>query len=72
MQLATFKGQDQTTIINGRHPFLMRWEFNTEAGAFQGSLSSMRLLDLKAFGDAEQIVVVYDPKDPKINTLYVP
>lgn len=68
----TFRGLDHSTKVNGRHPFLMRWEFRTEAGVFQGSITSLKLLDIKAFGDAEQIVILYDPADPRSNTLYVP
>jgi hypothetical protein len=68
----TFRGQDHSTTINGRHPFLLRWEFMTDRGVYKGSISSLKLLDIKAFGEAEQIVVLYDPTDPKANTLFVP
>jgi hypothetical protein len=68
----TFRGQDHSTTINGRHPFLLRWEFQTETGIFRGSISSLKLLDIKVFGEAEQIVVLYDPEDPKANTIFVP
>jgi hypothetical protein len=67
----TFRGQDHSTKINGRHPFLIRWEFMTDKGLYKGSISSLKLLDIKAFGEAEQVVVLYDPDDPKANTLYV-
>ena len=68
----TYRGQDHSTSVNGRHPFLMRWEFHTERGNFQGSITSMKLLDIKAFGDAGEVVVLYDEADPRINTLFVP
>jgi hypothetical protein len=69
----TFRGQDHSTSVNGQHPFLMRWEFKTENGhVHHGAISSMKLLDLKVFGEAEQIVVLYDPSDPQTNTLYLP
>ena len=68
----TFRGQDHSTTINGRHPFLIRWEFQAESGFYRGSISSLKLLDIKAFGEAEQIVVLYDPADPKANTIFVP
>ena len=67
----TFRGQDHSTKINGHHPFLLRWEFQTETGVYRGSISSLKLLDIKAFGEAEQIVVLYDPVDPKANTIFV-
>jgi hypothetical protein len=68
----TFRGQDHSITVNHRHPFLMRWEFRAETGVFQGSITSLKLLDLKAFGEAEQVVVLYDPADPRVNTLFVP
>ncbi len=68
----TYKGQDRSVTVNGRHPFLMRCEFQAGGGVFQGSISSMKLQDIKAFGDAGQVVVLYDPADPGCNTLFVP
>ncbi len=68
----TFRGQDESTSFNGRHPFMIRWEFRGPTGeVFEGSLTSMKLLELEPFGLAEQIVVLYDPADPRCNTLYV-
>lgn len=29
--------------MNGRNPFVVRWEFTVEGRAFKGSLSSMKL-----------------------------
>jgi len=68
----TFRGLDHSTKVNGRHPFLMRWEFMTDKGVYKGSISSLKLVDVKAFGEADQIVVLYDPADPKANTVFVP
>jgi len=68
----TFRGLDHSTKVNGRHPFLMRWEFMTDKGVFKGSISSLNLVDVKVFGEADQVVVLYDPTDPKANTIFVP
>ena len=68
----TFRGQDHSTKINGRHPFLLRWEFQAGTDIYKGSISSLNLLDIKAFSEADQIVVLYDPSDPKANTIFVP
>lgn len=69
----TFRGQDESTSFNGRHPFMIRWEFRGPGGeVFEGSLTSMRLLELQAFGQADEVVVLYDPTDPRRNALYVP
>jgi hypothetical protein len=73
MARVTFRGQDHSVSIEGQHPFLMRWEFKTDSGALHhGAISSMNLLDIKAFGEAEQIVVLYDPADPRLNTIFIP
>jgi len=72
MARVTFRGHDSSVTVNGRHPFLMRWEFQAGGGVFQGSISSMKLQDIKPFGDAAQVVVLYDPADPGSNTLFVP
>ncbi len=69
----TFRGQDESTVLNGRHPFMIRWEFRGPSGeVVEGSLTSMTLLELEAFGQADEVVVLYDPADPRSNTLYVP
>ena len=68
----TFRGQDHAVKVDGRHPFLIRWEFMAGDRVCKGSLRSVELLDVKAFGEAEQVVVLYDPADPRANTLFVP
>lgn len=69
----TFRGQDESTALNGRHPFMIRWEFWGPSGeVFEGALTSMKLLELQAFGQADEVVVLYDPTDPRCNALYVP
>lgn len=68
----TFRGQDPTVELNRRHPFVVRWEFQAPTGErVEGSLSSMEAADLQPFEGAEQVVVLYDPADPRCNTLYV-
>jgi hypothetical protein len=68
----TYCGRDTTTEINGRSPYVIRWEFRGPSGeVFEGSLSSMKLLELEPYGQAEEVVVLHDPDDPRRNTLYV-
>ncbi len=43
----------------------------SDGEVFEGSLTSMKLLELEPFERAEQVVVLYDPADPRCNTLYV-
>ncbi len=68
----TFRGLDPSTQMNGRSPFMIRWEFRIASGeVFEGSLTSMNLLALEPFGNEEQVVVLYDPADPRCSSLYV-
>jgi hypothetical protein len=65
-------GPDYSTRINGRNPFRVRWEFRLpDGGIYSGSLSSMQMLALEDLGKAEEIVVLYDPDDPSINTAWI-
>jgi hypothetical protein len=66
-------GPDYSTRINGRNPFRVRWEFRAgpEQRIYSGSLSSMSMLALEDLGKAEEIVVLYDPVDPSINTAWI-
>ena len=68
----TFRGVDGSVDFNGRHPFLIRWEFRTENGdVHEGSITSMKLLELEPYAESEELVVLYDPADPRVNTMFV-
>jgi len=64
-------GPDANTRINGRNPFQVSWECRVEERIFSGSLSSMTMLALEDLGKAAELVVLYDPADPSINTAWV-
>ena len=66
-----FFGPDRSVQINGRNPFRLAWEFRVAERIFSGSLSSMSMLALEDLGKAEEIVVLYDPADPEVNTVWV-
>jgi hypothetical protein len=69
----TFRGEDLGTELNRRHPWVLRWEFRSPTGeVVPGSISSMDASELEAFATAEEVVVLYDPGDPRCSTLYVP
>lgn len=67
----THAGYDLSTEINGRHPFRVAWEFSVDAGVFTGSLTSMNPDQLQEYAEPPEVVVLYLPEDPRINTLYV-
>jgi hypothetical protein len=66
-----YAGDDLSTTVNGRHPYKVAWEFRVEGDVYEGSLTSMKLLELEPFGKAREVAVLYDPADPSCNTLYV-
>jgi hypothetical protein len=65
-------GQDLTTSINGQHPFLVRWEFRVDDEIYRGKLSSMSLLAIEDLMEKQELAVLYDPQNPRINTVYLP
>ena len=66
-----FFGADRSVQINGRNPIRLNWEFRVAESIYSGSLSSMSMLALEDLGKAEEIVVLYDPADPAVNTVWV-
>jgi len=78
-----FTGRDTSIRINGRNPFKVAWEFRAEASdgrgerdgaegkSYKGSLSSMLSSDLASFTEGTEAIVLYDPGDPGVNTLYL-
>ncbi len=64
-------GPDLRVRINNRNPFRVRWEFAVDERIYSGSLSSMSMPALEDLGKAKEIVVLYDPADPTINTAWV-
>lgn len=69
----TFSGADRSTKINGRHPFLVEWQFVADDGqTCRGKLSSMERTHLDAVFGVPRIPVLYLREDPSVNTVYIP
>jgi hypothetical protein len=66
-----FFGADRSVQINGRNPIRLNWEFRVAEQIYAGSLSSMSMLALEDLGKREEIVVLYDPAEPTVNTAWV-
>jgi hypothetical protein len=64
--------EDLGTRVNGRHPWVLRWEFTVSGATYSGSLSSMRPHELAPYAEEKQVTVLMMPDDPKVNTLFVP
>jgi hypothetical protein len=67
----TYSGYDRSTRINGRSPLQLRWEFKVNGEIYDGSISSMSTLLVEDQMDKKEVVVLYDPMNPRINTIYV-
>ena len=66
----TFAGPDTRTRINGRNPFKVEWQFQVDGKPYTGSISSMKTALLDGIRDKQQIIVLYDPANPNINTCW--
>lgn len=68
----TYQGPDHSTRMNGQHPFLIRWSFVVGTRTFTGSMSHMSPQALRPLvRGTDQIVVLYDPANPAVNTVHV-
>lgn len=62
---------NRSVRVNRRHPWELRWEFFVDDRRFTGELSSLEPGLLDPFA-VERPVVLFDPKDPAVNTLWIP
>ena len=67
-----FAGPDTSTTLNGRHPFQVVWSLERNGEKYEGSISSMDPTELESFAQSQELVVLYDPENPAINTLWIP
>lgn len=65
-------GHDYSVKVNGRHPTRLSWEFDAEGKSYKGHLTHMDAGVLRPLVAGNKVAVVYDKKDPRANTLYVP
>lgn len=64
-------GLDRSVRVNGRHPLKVDWTFEVLGRQFEGSLSSLDPEQLRDFRSGDQVTVLYDPDQPKVNTVWV-
>jgi hypothetical protein len=65
------RGEDTTTEINGKHPFEVHWEFQVDGTTYKGKLSNMNRAILQQALPEEEVLVLYDPKNPAVNTVWI-
>lgn len=68
--LVRSRGVDETVRSNGEHPTKIVWEFQVDGRPYQGELSSFEHMLLREVVPTDEVVVVYDPSEPRHNTLY--
>jgi hypothetical protein len=66
-----FSGQDRSVHINGRHPFQVVWQFQVDGKTYEGSVSSMDVFLIQPLSEATELIVLYDPADPRANTVFL-
>jgi len=66
-----FEGPDTRAQLNGRNPHKIAWEFDVGGRVIEGSITNMRQTALAGLLVGEQIVVLYDPAEPKVHSVYV-
>lgn len=64
-------GPDLSTRINGRHPFVLAFSFVVDGATYSGSLGNDDAAVLQELIVDGQVPVLYDPRDPSVNTLFV-
>lgn len=69
--LVVKRGEDTTTEINGKHPYEIIWEFYVDGKAYKGKLSNMNAMILQRALPDDEVTVLYDPKSPVVNTVWI-
>lgn len=65
------RGLNHSTEVNGKNPFEIVWEFQIDGTNYKGKLSNMHAELLNRAFPEEEVTVLYDPRDPKINTVWI-
>jgi hypothetical protein len=67
----TYQGPDTSTKVNGRHPYKIEWQLVVGPSVYKGAISHMDRNAIAELAAGGQILVLYDPRAPRINTVYV-
>jgi hypothetical protein len=67
----SFRGPDHSVRINGRNPYKVAWKFQVNGREYSGSLSHMSRSAPDELLEAEELIVLYDPQDPRSNTVWI-
>lgn len=67
----TYRGHDRSTKMNGRHPYLLQWEFVVGDQTYTGKITSMTTHLFGPLWQSRDVYVLYDEKNPRRNTVYL-
>jgi hypothetical protein len=67
----TSSGWDRRVRINGRNPWRIAWEFTAESRPYKGAISALNVELLGELPQQKELIVLYDPANPRINTAFV-
>lgn len=62
---------DTTTEVNGQNPYEISWEFQVDGTMYKGKLSHMDRAVLDRALPDEEVTVLYDQRDPNVNTVWL-
>lgn len=69
--LVVKRGPDETTEINGKNPHEVVWEFQVDGTNYKGKLSHMNPVVLNQALPDNEVTVLYDARDPRVNTVWI-
>lgn len=65
------RGIDETVEIDGKNPYEIVWEFHVDGVRYTGKLSNMKSEPLEKAFPTNEVTVLYDIHDPKVNTVWL-
>ncbi len=69
---AVTRSEEETSHeANGKHPWIVEWEFEVDGQKYEGELTHMKQALLTHFKVGAPVTVLYLRGDPRVNTLWV-
>jgi hypothetical protein len=65
------RGVDRRVKVNGRHPRLVRWRFEVAGRVHDGTFTHMDEAVIREVAPGDRVAVLYDPRNPRVNTLWI-
>lgn len=65
------RGEDETLRRSWRHPWKVGWELVVDGRRYEGAITHMDRAMLEAAIPTDEVVVLYDPRRPETNIVYI-